>query len=163
MKALGVALEDGSAEDVERQLNDILRKTISILDTKARESQKENFPGVKATTKTSVERKPSVCFYHGFLLGLLQSKPEWVVRSNPEAGEGFSDIIIEPEDIDSGIVIEVKYSPSFAGLDAACEAAMKQIMDRRYYEYLKNDGRENITAYGIAFFKKRCRVVVRRL
>ena len=79
--------------------------------------------------------------------------------SNAESGDGFSDILIEPEDPDAGIVIEVKYASSIAGLDNACEEAMKQIKDRRYDERLRNDGRTEITAYGIAFYKKRCRVV----
>ena len=79
--------------------------------------------------------------------------------SNAESGDGFSDILIEPEDPDAGIVIEVKYASSISGLDNACEEAMKQIKDRRYDERLRNDGRTEITAYGISFCKKRFRVV----
>lgn len=144
MKDIGPALYEGRAREAEQYLNMLLAKTVSVLDSKARDGQKENF-------------------YHGFLLGLLQSEPRWRVRSNVEAGEGFSDIIIEPEDIDAGIVIEVKYSPTFDNLEKMCEKALKQVKDRRYKEYLCNDGRVNVTTYGIAFCKKRCKVAVERL
>lgn len=144
LKALSQAFSDGNAEEIQKQLTMILGKSISILDTKAREGQKENF-------------------YHGLLIGLLQNEPEWGIKSNTEAGDGFSDIIVEPEDPDAGIIIEVKYASTFAGLEKACIAAMNQIKDRRYDANLRNDGRENILAYGIAFHKKRCKVIVERL
>ena len=134
------AFLEGKPEEIQKRLNIILSRTISILDTKAREEQKENF-------------------YHGILLGLLRSEEDWLLLSNAESGDGFSDILIEPENPDAGIVIEVKYASSIAGLDNACEEAMKQIKDRRYDERLRNDGRTEITAYGIAFCKKRCRVI----
>ena len=86
-----------------------------------------------------------------------------MVRSNVEAGEGFADIIIEPEDPNAGIVMELKYSKEAAGLDKACERALKQIKERRYYEYLKNDGRQDIAFYGIAFYKKRCKAIVEKV
>ena len=79
-----------------------------------------------------------------------------MVRSNVEAGEGFADIIIEPEDPDAGIILELK-------LEKACEKAIEQIKDRRYSEYLINDGRHNITLYGIAFYKKRSKAVVEKI
>ena len=134
------AFLEGKPEEIQKRLNIILSRTISIQDTKAREEQKENF-------------------YHGILLGLLRSEADWLLLSNAESGDGFSDILIEPEDPDAGIVIEVKYASSISGLDNACEEAMKQIKDRRYDERLRNDGRTEITAYGISFCKKRCRVV----
>ena len=83
-----------------------------------------------------------------------------LVKSNIEAGDGFADIIIETEDPDAGIVIELKYSKEFSGLNTACEKAIAQIHDRKYENYLKNDGRYNILLYGMAFYKKRCRIVV---
>ena len=97
------------------------------------------------------------------MVGLLTGNSDWVVRSNVEAGEGFADILVEPEDPDAGIVIELKYSKEAAGLEKACEKAIKQIKDRRYYEYLRNDGRSDITLYGIAFYKKRCKVIVEKM
>ena len=144
MQAFCQAFLDGNAEEIQKRLTVILGKMISILDTKTKDDQKENF-------------------YHGLLLGLLRSEPNWLILSNAESGDGFSDILIEPEDPDAGIVIEVKYSPTLAGMESVCEAAMNQIKEKRYDERLRNEGREHITAFGIAFCKKRCRVVFEKL
>ena len=144
MQAFCQAFLDGNAEEIQRRLTIILGKMISILDTKAKDDQKENF-------------------YHGLLLGLLRSEPNWLILSNVESGDGFSDILVEPEDPDAGMVIEVKYSPTLAGMDSACQAAMAQIKEKHYDERLRNEGRENITAFGIAFWKKRCRVCFEKL
>ena len=144
MQAFCQAFLDGNAEEIQRRLTIILGKMISILDTKAKDDQKENF-------------------YHGLLLGLLRSEPNWLILSNVESGEGFSDILVEPEDPDAGMVIEVKYSPTLAGMESACQAAMAQIKEKHYDERLRNEGRENITAFGIAFWKKRCRVCFEKL
>ncbi|WP_294340592.1 AAA family ATPase [uncultured Clostridium sp.] len=138
------AIEDGNTEAIEQYLNRTLSNTISVFDTKAPETEKENS-------------------YHTFLAGLLTGNTDWVVKSNVEAGEGFADIIIEPQNPDNGIIFEFKHSKEVSGLDKACERALKQIRDRRYSEYLKNDGRHNIMLYGIAFYKKRCKVVVEKL
>ena len=139
------ALLDGDAENASNELNAIMSGMISVLDTKARDAQKENF-------------------YHGLLLGLLRSIADWKILSNAEAGEGFSDIIIEPRrNLNMGIVIEIKYAPTFRALDEACAKAMEQIKERRYGERLREDGREDILAYGIAFNKKRCKAVCERL
>ena len=144
MQAFCQAFLDGNAEEIQKRLTVILGKMISILDTKAKDEQKENF-------------------YHGLLLGLLRSEPNWLILSNAESGDGFSDILIEPEDPDAGIVIEVKYSPTLAGMESACATALEQIKSKRYDERLRNEGRENVTAFGIAFCKKRCRVVFEKL
>lgn len=138
------AFMSGDADKIQSNLNMILIKTISVLDTKARDDQKENF-------------------YHGLLLGLLRSKPDWRIKSNRESGDGFSDISIEPTIPEKGIVVEVKYSNTISGLDDACGKAMKQIRDRRYDEALREDGREDIIAYGIAFCRKRCKVVCEKM
>ena len=142
MTSFWKAIEDGNAEAIEQYLNQTLSNTISVFDTKAPE--KENS-------------------YHTFLAGMLTGNTDWVVKSNVEAGEGFADIIIKPQNPDDGIIFELKYSREASGLDKACERAIKQIRDRRYSEYLKNDGRHNMTLYGIAFYKKRCKVVVEKL
>ena len=92
----------------------------------------------------------------------MTGNSDWIVRYNVEAGEGFADIIIEPENPDSGIIIKLKYSKEASGSEKACEKAVSQIKDRRYYEYLRNDGRPDITLYGIAFYKKRCKVVIEK-
>lgn len=134
------AFLEGKAEAIQKQLNVILNRMISILDTKASDDKKENF-------------------YHGLLLGLLRSEGTWLILSNAESGDGFSDILIEPEDPDAGIVIEVKYAASVAGLEKACEKALAQIKERRYDERLRNNGRTEVLTYGIAFYKKRCKVI----
>ena len=142
MTSFWKAVEDGNAEEIEQYLNRTLSNTISVFDTKAPE--KENS-------------------YHTFLAGMLTGNTDWVVKSNVEAGEGFADIIIEPPNPDDGIIFELKYSKEASGLDKACERAIKQIRDRRYFEYLKNDGRYDMMFYGIAFYKKRCKVVVEKM
>lgn len=96
-------------------------------------------------------------------VGALRSDPNWLVQSNAESGDGFADILAEPEDPDAGIVIELKYSQTFSGLQNACERALAQIREKRYDERLRNEGRNNILAYGVAFCKKRCKVAVQRL
>lgn len=80
-----------------------------------------------------------------------------------ESGDGFCDILIEPEDPEAGIIIEVKYVSSFAALGKACAAALEQIRERRYDEYLRNEGRNDILIYGISFCRKRCQVVAEKL
>ena len=141
MKLLSRAILDKDEKQIARQLNIVMSRMISIIDTKAPDAMKENF-------------------YHGLLLGLLRgSNPDWLIKSNRESGDGFSDILIMPEDPDAGIVIEVKYAKEMKELDAACEAAITQIKDKRYDEALRDEDRCDILAYGIAFCRKRCRVV----
>ena len=134
----------GDSEAVQQRLNVILSRMISVLDTKARTGSKESF-------------------YHGLLLGLLRSETEWLILSNAESGDGFCDIIVEPDDLDKGIVIEVKYADSMDKLEKACAAALQQIEARRYDERLRNEGRTEIMAFGVAFCRKRCRVMCRGL
>ena len=135
---------EGNVEDIQRELTHFLGESISVLDTKARNEEKE-------------------IFYHGILIGILKSNVSWAVRSNRESGDGYADILIKPKNPDIGIVIELKYASSFKELDQACERALEQIRDRRYGEALREDGRSEILAYGIAFWKKRCKVLAERL
>ena len=144
VKKLLKAFEDGDAKQIEKDLTKILGTTISILDTKARKEEKE-------------------IFYHGILLGLLRCESEWLIQSNIESGDGFVDILVEPEDPDAGMIMELKYAQNFQDLEKSCNKAMDQIHDRRYDERLRNEGRNDILAYGIAFCKKKCKVVVERL
>ena len=141
LTAFWTAVEEGNTESIEKYLNRTLSNSISVFDTKAPEKEKENS-------------------YHTFLVGLLVGNADWLVRSNVEAGEGFADIVVETENPDSGIIFELKYSREAAGLDKACEKAIAQMKDRRYEEYLKNDGRHDLLFYGVAFYKKRCKVIV---
>ena len=145
MKLLSKAILEKDDAQIQRQLNIVMGRMISVLDTKAPDDMKENF-------------------YHGLLLGLLRgSNPGWLIKSNRESGDGFSDILINTEDPDAGIVIEVKYSKEIKELDKACEAAVAQIREKRYDEALKDEGRCDILAYGIAFSRKRCKVAGERL
>ena len=138
------ALSDGNAGDVEEILTGILSKTISVLDPKGPETEKEKF-------------------YHAFLSGILVGNGNWGIASNREAGYGFADLIVETDNPDAGLIIELKSVDKLSGLEGACERAITQIQDRRYDEYLKNEGRSDIWAYGIAFYKKRCKVIARKL
>ena len=83
--------------------------------------------------------------------------------SNREAGNGFADIIVTLDDPDAGVIEEIKKADRLAELGSACQRALAQIHDRSYGDYLANEGREDILAYGIAFWKKRCKVVCERL
>ena len=134
------ALQNKDAENVEKIFNDYLRKIISIRDTAVRTGMKENF-------------------YHGVLLGILSVKNRWGISSNREMGEGYADILAEPDTGDMGIIIEVKYAHD-GDLDEACKEALKQIEYTRYEDDLSDDGVENILKYGIACYKKRCRVML---
>lgn len=132
------ALQNGDADSVEKQFTAYLKKTISIRDTYVHKGRKENF-------------------YHGILLGLLGFKSDWAVMSNRESGEGYSDILIEIGDEEIGIVIEVKY-PDNANLEEGCRKALDQIETKNYEEQLRDEGMKTILKYGIACYKKRCRV-----
>ena len=135
---------EGKTEDIQQELTMFLGETISILDTRVRNEEKE-------------------IFYHGILLGILKNNSGWAVKSNRESGNGFADILIKPKNPDTGIILELKYAHSINDLDQACERALKQIKDRGYDQELREDGRNDILAYGIAFWKKRCRVVVEKI
>lgn len=143
-KEINQGFLEGRAEAIQRELTMFLGETISIMDTNARSGEKENF-------------------YHGILLGILKSYPDWAVKSNEESGDGFPDILLKPKNPDAGIIIELKYAHTMNDLEKACERALGQIRDRRYDEALREDGRDDVLAYGIAFYKKRCKVVVEKL
>lgn len=133
------ALEHGDAGAAEECFTAYLKKTISIRDTFARKKTKENF-------------------YHGMLLGILGLKENWVVSSNREMGEGYSDILVET-DSDRGMILEIKYAHN-ENLAQACQEALNQIEIRHYADELRDEGIEKIYKYGIACYLKKCRVVV---
>ncbi len=133
------AFEENDTAAIEKELTSYLRKTISIRDTSTKKEMKENF-------------------YHGILLGLFGNMGGWKVRSNAESGDGYSDISVEVEDRDIGIIIELKYAEDEA-FDLACKEALEQIHDRNYEEILIDDGMKTIYRYGIACYKKRCKVI----
>lgn len=133
------AFPEGNAEVIEKLFNDYLWNTISIRDTASAKEWKENF-------------------YHGILLELLGHMGNWLVKSNEESGEGYSDILIEVPESRTGIVIEMKYAEE-GRLEYACRAALQQIEDRKYAARLISDGMTSIVKYGIACYKKHCRVL----
>ena len=141
LTAFWKAFEEGNTDGVEMYLNRIMSNSISVFDIKTGEEKKE-------------------ISYHNLLVGILTGNADWLVKSNIEAGEGFADIIVETEDPNAGIVVELKYTKDYDEMEQACRAALDQINDRRYQEYLLNDGRKDITLYGIAFCKKRCKAMV---
>ena len=144
LKNFWKAFDGGDTKAVENYLNRTLSNSISVFDTKARDEEKESS-------------------YHTLLVGLLVGNADWLVKSNVEAGDGFADIIVETEDFDAGIIIELKYSKTFSGMDKACEKAITKIKEKRYDEYLKNDDRHDIMIYGIAFCKKKCKVIAHKI
>lgn len=85
-------------------------------------------------------------------------KERWGIRSNRESGDGYSDIMIETEDMEKGIIIEIKYAED-GNLQKACEKALGQIENSHYDEELKDEGINEVLRYGIAFYKKRCKVM----
>ena len=134
------AFVEKDTEKIEELFGDYLWNTISIRDTAVAKDKKENF-------------------YHGILLGLLGYKASWLIKSNTESGTGYSDILVEVPNNRTGIVIELKYAEN-GDMDAACDEALKQIEEKSYVDKLKQDGMRNFIKYGIACFKKDCKVVV---
>ncbi len=125
---------------IEQLFGDYLWNTISIKDTAVAKDKKENF-------------------YHRILLGLLGYKASWLIKSNSESGTDYSDILVEVPNNRTGIVIELKYAEN-GDMDAACDEALNQIEEKSYVDKLKQDGMRNFIKYGIACFKKDCKVVV---
>ena len=134
------AFVDKDPGKIEQIFGDYLWNTISIRDTATAKAKKENF-------------------YHGILLGLLGYKASWLIKSNAESGTGYSDILVEVPDNRTGIVIELKYAED-GDMDAACSRALEQIEEKEYVDKLRQDGMRNFIKYGIACFKKDCKVVI---
>lgn len=136
------AMLESDSATVEQLLTEYMDTTISIRDSFVK-SLRENF-------------------YHGLLIGIFGYRDGWKATSNKESGDGFSDILIEVNENDSrmGIVLELKYSKSEKALDKDCQAALQQITDKNYEQALRKNGYQNILKYGIAFYHKKCRVMV---
>jgi hypothetical protein len=132
------AFQNGEVETIEQLMKKYLRNSISIRDMAVRSDRKENF-------------------YHGMLLGLLEYRQDWLTKSNMESGEGYSDILIETSN-DVGVVIEIKYAND-GDLEKACKIALEQIENKHYDAVLKDDGMDTIIKYGIAFYRKNCKVM----
>ena len=133
------AFPAGDASTIQDMLHDYLWDSISVRDTAVRINMKENF-------------------YHGMVLGLLRSQGNWLIQSNAETGEGYSDISIQTPDR-IGIVIELKYADD-GNLEAACAEALKQIEIKKYAEGLRRRSLKKILKYGLAFCEKECMAVM---
>lgn len=140
LKAFCEALKEGNPEGIEKLFGEYLRRTISIRDTFVKKQMKENF-------------------YHGILLGIIGFQDTWGISSNKESGDGYSDILVEIDDEEIGIILEVKYAQD-GNLEAASRKALEQIELLQYEEQLRDEGIHHILKYGIACYKKRCRVVL---
>ena len=134
------AFVEKNPDKIEQIFSDYLWNTISIRDTAVSKERKENF-------------------YHGILLGLLGYKTTWLTKSNAESGTGYSDILVEVPDNRTGIVVELKYAED-GDMEAACAKALTQIDEKNYIMKLKQDGMRNFIKYGIACYKKDCKVVL---
>ena len=134
------ALLNGKPEIVEQLFTAYMKKTISVRDTFVRKPTKENF-------------------YHGILLGILSYKGGWMVTSNKETGDGFSDIMVIIDDSDTGILIEVKYAED-GKMEEECQRALEQIQTKRYEEAFSEADVHKILKYGIACNRKKCRVLL---
>ena len=133
------AFSSGDTAMIQDMLYDYLWDSISIRDSVVRKGMKENF-------------------YHGLLLGLLQSQRTWSVQSNAKTGEGYSDISIRtPERVN--IVIEIKYAHD-GNLEKACGEALRQIEEKQYAAGLQRRGMKKVLKYGIAFCEKECMVAM---
>lgn len=135
------ALENGQQEMVEALFSEYLKKTISIRDTFVQKTTKENF-------------------YHGILLGILGFKAGWSVSSNRETGNGYSDILIQIDDADTGIIIEVKYAEK--DLEKECREALQQIQTKEYTDFFKDSDIHTVLKYGITCNRKKCRVMMEK-
>lgn len=140
LKSFCKALKEGNSGDVERMFGDCLRRTISIRDTFVKKQVKENF-------------------YHGILLGIIGFQDTWGISSNKESGNGYSDILVEIDDEGIGIIVEVKYAQD-GNMETASRKALEQIELLQYEEQLHEDGIHHILKYGIACYKKKCRVLL---
>ena len=142
LKSFCDALEQGDDETVEEILQQYLKKTISIRDTFVQKQMKENF-------------------YHGILLGILGIKERWAVSSNRESGDGYSDIVVETENSEKGMILELKYAQD-GNLEQACRKALAQTTEVHYAEILEDQGINEILCYGISFYKKSCMVMCKK-
>lgn len=133
------AFPGGDVTLIEKMLHDYLWDSISVRDTAVRKSMKENF-------------------YHGMVLGLLQSRSDWLTISNAELGEGYSDIVICTRD-KVGIVIELKYADD-GNLEKACADAFARIENRKYAADLDRRRMKKVLKYLMAFCEKECKLVL---
>ncbi|MCD7777916.1 MAG: ATP-binding protein [Clostridiales bacterium] len=137
------AFPKGDVTTIENHLNTLLRRSVSIRDSQIPKEKKENF-------------------YHGLVLGILNSRPfYWNVESSQESGKGFPDIKVVKSEDKYGFIIEIKYADNEETLNKYAEKALNQIDDKNYEQSLSNMGITDIKCYGVAFYKKLCKVLLR--
>lgn len=129
--ALFDAVWNGDSEKLTKEMNALLRRTISYHDFKED-------------------------FYHAFFAGIFTGAG-YMVDSNKEHGEGRSDVVVYDSINGRVAIFEAKYTKSLDKLESACDAALQQIDDRMYAKEYEDDY-DQILCYGISFFKKRCMV-----
>jgi len=134
-----MTFRNGDADSAQQMFSKYLNDVISIRDTNVEIAKKENF-------------------YHGILLGLLSRMDDWIVKSNVESGDGYSDILIRIPADKIGIVIEVKYGED-EKTEQGCKEALKQVEKMNYQQYLLDEGMTTILKYGVACYKKKSRIV----
>lgn len=142
LQALYNAFDIADASAIEQEINACLTESISFMDGGNTNEQKESF-------------------YHGLLLGLVKGRRGWIVKSNREAGEGRADIILLDRKCSNGILIEVKHAPTQASLEDMAKVGLQQIEDQKYDEFFESYDVKAIAKYGIAFHRRRCKVVSR--
>ncbi|MCD8016263.1 MAG: ATP-binding protein, partial [Oscillospiraceae bacterium] len=136
------AFASGDTGAIEGYLNKWLNASISIRDKQS--------------------KSPAENFYHGVLLGMLGTRGnDWDVRSNIESGDGYPDITITRNEDSYGFIIELKYAANVNALTDSAEKALAQIDTKNYEQRLLDEGITDIKKYGIAFFNKKCRVLVK--
>lgn len=98
-------------------------------------------------------------FYHGFLTGILSQSENYLVKSNRESGNGRSDIMVKSPSLRGrAFILELKVSDCIDNLEMDAQKALRQIRDKKYKEELRAEGYREIDGYGIAFYRKDCKV-----
>ena len=141
LKEFWQAVATGNVPVFEEMFRNYLLKTISIRDT-----------------NTAIDRKEN--FYHGLLLGILRGNSAWIIKSNQESGDGYADISMEIPEQRIGCIFEMKYAQD-GNLEKACDIALKQIEDKKYTTMLEEDRMNIIYKYGVACYKKDCKVMIK--
>ena len=121
----------GDSEGITKEMNALLRRTISYHD------YREDF-------------------YHAFLAGIFTGAG-YMVDSNKEHGEGRSDVVVYDPVNARVAIFEAKYTKTMENLERECDMALQQIDDRMYAAEYEDDY-DQILCYGISFFRKRCMV-----
>ena len=134
LKPLYESLLNGKADELAEILSENLMETISFYDYQE-------------------------SYYHGFLAGMLKNIGNYIVQSNRESGNGRPDILVRyPSVRGKAVIIEIKVSKTYQGMEEKCDEALNQIEEQKYEEALRQEGYRDILKYGVAFYRKECMV-----